>query len=111
MTAYRTMDTGQLLDLEYDSLQETIEVRCGTSLTPSERPIVLTLTPADAVWLMQHLQAIYHAHPVDISLQQCIEDVKRGATHDCGEWLLRENGGVSRCRLCRREYDTQDRSE
>jgi len=98
LTAYRTMDDGQLLDLEYDGRQQNIEVRCGTSLTPAERPVVLTLSPADAIWLIQHLKGIYFAHPVDVVLQDALHMHRRGATHDCGEWVL-----DGHCRLCNRE--------
>jgi len=97
-TAYRTMDDQQLLDLEYDALQQNIEVRCGTSLKPDERPIVLTLSPADAVWLIENIKAIYFAHPVDMTLQLALDDHRRGATHDCGEWAM---DGL--CQLCKRE--------
>lgn len=97
--AYQTLADGTLVDYEYDPIKQQIEIRAGRSLTPADRPVILTLTPADAVQLIKIFQDIYRQDPVDIALQDALEQHRLGnRTHDCGEW---NRHGV--CALCGRE--------
>jgi hypothetical protein len=95
--AFQTLDNGTLLDYALDERQY-LTLRAGRSLTPAERPVVLELTPADAIHLMRIVRDLYGANPVDLVLQEALARHRAGATHDCGEWVKH-----GRCQLCQRD--------
>lgn len=47
--AYLTLSDGTLVDFESEDRRGFLRVRAGHSLVPSERPVVFTLSPAEAV--------------------------------------------------------------
>jgi hypothetical protein len=64
--AFHTLDNGTLVDFALDTDQR-LTIRAGMSLNPNERPVVLVLTPADAVMVTRILKDLFTAQPVDLS--------------------------------------------
>jgi hypothetical protein len=74
--AFQTLDDGTLVDYWMDD-EQRIVIRAGDSLIPNRRPVVLTLTPADAVQLIRILKDLYEHNPVDIALQEELDRRRR----------------------------------
>jgi hypothetical protein len=84
--AFHTFDDGTLVDFAIDD-QHRLTIRAGRSLTPSERPIVLSMTPRDMLMFVTILRELLpapdrHGHNPAAALS--LYDVARDVCHSFG---------------------------